>query len=247
MARLDYAKADIKMATHSQFEYDVRTRACAKEPWTVAFIEGMKRGDVLWDVGANVGPYTLLAAALGHDVVAIEPGMANSNALINNANLNRFDGRVYVVQVALGTTMERIAFKQDSTPGYTEGGMLALDCQQVTLDELVFNPQHGLPPPTHIKIDVDGHELSVVSGAKRTLLESASLRALLVEVKLDLGERIADQLDGWGWRRVAIHNMRAGKRIGEIRYEEFVRTRVEQETDPGTSAGETPSAIPVAA
>src|SRR5687767_9397515 len=130
--RLDYEKAVIKMIAHTQLEVDVRAKACAKEPWTVAFIENMKRGDVLWDVGANVGSYSLIAAALGHDVVAIEPGLANFKALIDNAQLNRSQGRIYAMQVVLGATTEKVSFLQHSMPGLAaDGGLLAMECQQI--------------------------------------------------------------------------------------------------------------------
>src|ERR671932_123659 len=55
-----------------------RLRPVAKEPWTVRWLErSLRDGDVLYDVGANVGAYSLIAAALGAQVVAIEPAYAN--------------------------------------------------------------------------------------------------------------------------------------------------------------------------
>ena len=222
---LDYEKLAIKMVVNSQAELDIRATACKKEPWTVAFIETMRRGDVLWDIGANVGSYSLIAAARGNDVVAVEPILANFHALLANGNINQLPGRIHAVNVALGATIQRIAFAQDGIPGHVEGGVLTLDVQQVTLDELATTP--ALPQPTHIKIDVDGHELAVLAGAERVIRDSA-LQAMLIESKRSLGERIADLLDNWGWRRTQIHERRDGKFLKNVRYEEFMRKPVSQ-------------------
>jgi FkbM family methyltransferase len=208
---LDYAKAPLRLGVQSPIEAQFRAHACGKEPWTVEFIEGMRRGDALWDVGANVGSYTLIAAARGHEVVAIEPGLANFNSLLENARLNNgaLTGRVQALNLALGATTERIPFSQQSAPGYGEGGGITLEIQQITLDDLVFQSALALPAPTHLKIDVDGHELAVVAGAARTLTEGPC-RALLIEVKRSLGERVSDLLALWGWTRVAVIETRDG-------------------------------------
>lgn len=227
LAPLDYDKAQLRISVSTPIEQQFRAFPAKKEPWTVAFIESMKRGDVLWDVGANVGSYSLIAAARGNDVVAIEPGAANFRALLDNMHRNRLQGVILALNVALGATTEKIPFPQQASPGYGEGGGLNLEVQQVTMDDLVFGtqdtpPAYVLNAPTHIKIDVDGHELGVLNGAFRTLTQSAC-RALLVEVKLSLGERVSDLMAMWGWTRTAIHDKRKGQTIPGIRYEEFRR------------------------
>lgn len=219
---LDYSKATIKMAVTSEVEAKYRAKACVKEPWTVEFIESMKHGDVLWDVGANVGSYSLLAAALGHDVVAIEPGLANFNALLQNGNLNRTEGRIQVINVLLGATTEKVPFSQSGMPGLGEGGGLSFEVQQIRMDELVFS-ETELPKPTHLKIDVDGHELAVLAGAEMTL-RGSPLRAIMLEVKLGLGTRCQDLLERWGWTRTALFDKRNGEKLVAVAYEQYERT-----------------------
>src|SRR5688572_14716010 len=60
--RLDYDRADIYLRVTSKVE-GFRIHACAKEPFTIEWIHGQLRaGDVLYDIGANVGAYSLVAA-----------------------------------------------------------------------------------------------------------------------------------------------------------------------------------------
>ena len=105
-----------------------------------------------------------------------------------------------------------------------EGGGLTLNVQQITLDDLVFGDAVTVTAPTHLKIDVDGHELGVLAGAERTLTEGP-VKEIMLEVKLSLGERCSDLLKNWGWTRKAIYDQRKGQRIVGIRYEHHVKER----------------------
>jgi FkbM family methyltransferase len=139
--------------------------------------ERLRPGGCFIDVGANIGFFSLLAAKLaGPDgqVVAIEPVPANTDLIKANATLNRF-GNVTVVRAAAGAsnrTGELILAR------YHGGAALAsapkppdargrLSVPVVTLDGLVSHL--GLPPPTMVKIDVEGAELEVLAGMPRTL------------------------------------------------------------------------------
>src|SRR5688572_2023380 len=59
-----------------------------KEPDTIAWINRMKPGDVLFDVGANMGQYSLLAAQRGVRVHAFEPEAQNFALLVRNIIVN---------------------------------------------------------------------------------------------------------------------------------------------------------------
>src|SRR5947208_14114772 len=94
--RLDYPGAAIHLRLTSKAEFN-RLHSCRKEPWTVRRIEKhVKPGEVLYAVGANVGPYTLLAAVVvpGVRVVSFEPSPANSAALCANVGLTEDRDRV---------------------------------------------------------------------------------------------------------------------------------------------------------
>ena len=83
----------------------LRRRAAAllsKEPDTIAWLDGLTDRDVLWDVGANVGVFSLYAAARARcGVLAFEPSAPNFFVLTRNIQLNRLADRVTAYCVAL--------------------------------------------------------------------------------------------------------------------------------------------------
>ena len=63
VVRLDFPDCDIWIRASSPAEKNWRARSCAKEPWTIEWLRGAVRpGEVLYDIGANVGTFALVAA-----------------------------------------------------------------------------------------------------------------------------------------------------------------------------------------
>ena len=196
VALLDYPRHPIKIGVSSPMEYHTRLHSCAKEPETVRWIEeGLAPGDVLYDVGANVGVYSLVAAAFWGEkikIVAIEPSPINFARLVRNLSLNRAEGRVVALPVALAERTGILPFHcENLTPG---GSLHALgeavnyrgekftpaatfSMLSYSLDELV--EQFRLPEPTHLKLDVDGTEMAILRGAQKTL---RAVKSVVVEV-----------------------------------------------------------------
>jgi FkbM family methyltransferase len=184
--RLDYPAAVIHMSLTSREEFH-RLSSCSKEPWTVRWIEErIQPGEVLYDIGANVGAYSLVAAvASGAHVIAFEPGPANFAALAANVQLNAVGDRVQPVPIALGDSPRSAPVAGDgAVPGRAlrvgdrggqEIGAVLVD----TLDDFVR--RYGLQAPDHLKLDVDGDELAVLRGAQE-LLGSRRVRSLMVEL-----------------------------------------------------------------
>lgn len=193
VGRLDYEDAEIMLGVPSKTARS-RLRGCAKEPWTVRWIEDWIRpNEVLYDIGANVGAYSLVAAlspAVRAQVVALEPGYPTFAALSDNVVRNGAQDRVTALPVALGrsTTLETLHLRTLDvgaalhTLGGRDGPTGAAYHQPVLtfrLDDLV--ERFGLPTPAHVKLDVDGTELDVLTGADRTLSDP-SLRTVLTEL-----------------------------------------------------------------
>lgn len=145
-----------------------RSRACAKEPETVEWIRSFEGISVLWDVGASVGPYSLIAAALGHKVVAFEPFAPSYGHLQQNIWLNEMDEQISASPVALtnGDPLQRLHFKvSDIHPGsalHNKDGEHWQFVMGFKADDFAVE---GILPD-HVKIDVDGSELAVIQGGE---------------------------------------------------------------------------------
>ena len=232
LARIDYDGAEIVVGVTSRAEIMSRLRPNAKEPWTVRWIEeSVRPGDVLYDVGANVGSYSLIAAAQPVEnlrVVAVEPGYASYAALCDNVALNGFEETVTPLPVVLSdrTGLADLAYRSIE-PGAAEhppqAGASAVYRQPVLsfrIDDLVS--QIGLPAPTLLKIDVDGAEAPVLAGAPLTLA-SPALRSVLVEIRRDLTQEILGLLDEAGLSLRSRVEERDGRPLNDVWYGIFER------------------------
>lgn len=159
-----------------------------KEPATIAWIDGFAPGAVFWDIGANVGIYSVYAAiARNCRVVAFEPVPENYALLVRNLAGNGLTGAVSALPVALAASsrlaalaipdaMVGSAFARFGEDGASGPSIAALG---LSIDDFVarFDP----PFPAHIKIDVDGTETDILAGAAATLADSR-LQSLSIEV-----------------------------------------------------------------
>jgi FkbM family methyltransferase len=206
LGRLDYEPAEITMRLGSARTVQ-RLQSCAKEPWTVAWIEKMSERDVLYDIGANVGAYALVAARKPKrpvgTIVAFEPAAPTYAVLCENVALNNADGAVIPLPVTLGRETSIGAFRyrdleagsaSHESPTAAAGAFDSVLTQRVMvyrLDDLVST--FGLPLPTRIKLDVDGAELAVLDGAHE-LLKADGLRSIMVEVHADESSAVDEKL-----------------------------------------------------
>ena len=194
--RLQIEGSAVSCYVHSVTE-DARIRKF-KEHWTIDWLRSLRDGAVLYDVGANIGITTLIAAEdVGRAVrvVAIEPAPTNFASLVKNVALNGLGDRVYPLAIGLGghTAVTRLNLTTYEPGGamHSFGDILQMDadrhlrpkgyhyCLCVRLDELV--QWEGLPFPTHVKIDVDGGELQVLAGG-RQVFRDPRCRAVQIEI-----------------------------------------------------------------
>ena len=206
LGSLDYDGGSIRMVVDSEAELP-RLRSCFKEPETVAWIEQFVRGgDVLFDIGANVGAYSLVADRAtkgGCTVYAFEPSFSTFAQLSRNIALNGAAGRVIPVLVALSDVTGLVTFNYSSTdPGtalHALGPSLDSSGKPFTpaftqpvlsyrMDD--FIAQFAIAAPNHIKLDVDGLELKVLRGATG-VLANPRLRTVIVEIEPGRPERAA--------------------------------------------------------
>lgn len=136
------------------------------------FAKTIQEGFVVYDIGAHVGFYTLLASeiiGLNGKVAAFEPLPRNIHYLKEHLRLNRCEN-VTVLEAAVAER-SGITFFEESTNNYM--GSLSskgrLEIKVVSLDNLVSKGE--IPPPDYMKIDVEGSEMLVLSGAKSLLAQ----------------------------------------------------------------------------
>lgn len=172
----------------------------SKEPDTIAWINGMGPGDVLYDVGANMGQYSLLAARRGVRVHAFEPESQNFALLCRNIAVNKLGELVtpwaialsdhsgfepfHVQQLLAGNSCnsfgESVNYHlQPKEYGFKQG------CYGCRMDYFAGSSGVG-ERPTYIKIDVDGLEHKVLVGADKECLKYA--KSVLVETNTHLDE-----------------------------------------------------------
>lgn len=170
-----------------------------KEPCTLEWIAGFAPGDVMIDVGANVGMYTIWAAATrGTKVFAFEPEAQNYALLNRNIMANGVQDRVKAYCMGLsdraGLTELHMADMRVGGSNHAVGEALDFKnepmqaafrqgCVAATLDALVAGGD--IPVPAHIKIDVDGIEPKVVAGAA-TVLRDPAVRSLMIETNTNV-------------------------------------------------------------
>lgn len=127
---------------------------------------------IVFDIGAHVGFYTLLASVLvgpAGRVFAFEPVPANIRYLRRHLDLNNIKN-VTVIEAAIADRRGSACF--DLGPSRSMGHFSSdgrLQVETLALDDLLSTGK--LPVPDHIKIDVEGAEVMVLSGAKRVLAE----------------------------------------------------------------------------
>jgi FkbM family methyltransferase len=233
VATLDYSGASIRVHVQSPAVVRLRLRVVEKEPWTMDWLERrLEPSDAFYDVGANVGVYSLVAASIrpGVKVVAIEPAPANFDALCRNLVLNDLAERVVPLPVVLADqTRLAVLDLADLSPGAAEhaldgagGAAYRQPVLAYRLDDLLAT--FSLPTPTLMKIDVDGAEDVVLAGAAATLARP-ELRSLVIELDAARGEEVVRLVERHGFALNARFDTRQGVPLPGIWYGIFDRSR----------------------
>jgi FkbM family methyltransferase len=137
------------------------------------FANSLRPGDVVYDIGAHVGLYTLLSSSRvgpeGH-VYAFEPFPRNAGYLRRHIELNRLLNCT-AVEAAVSDSAGWRHFdptSHDSAGHLSESGLVTVS--SLSLDEYVFDSPKGRPPSA-IKINAEGSEMEVLIGGRRTIAE----------------------------------------------------------------------------
>ena len=154
-----------------------------------------KQGDIVVDIGANIGRYTLIASkrvGTNGKVVAIEAHPGNFEMLNRNIKLNRLTNVIPLNYAAYSKETKVKLYVPDEESGYTiyhtlmeRTGKKFVEVDAITLDYLLLQlngiREGEVVGVNWIKIDVEGVEFEVLKGATNVLSKSKDI-ALLIEV-----------------------------------------------------------------
>jgi FkbM family methyltransferase len=175
-----------------QYPRDFATR----EPETLAWIDSFETPCRFWDVGANIGVFSLYAGLRPElEVSAFEPAAASYGALCRNIEANRLADRVQAYCVAISDRNElgRLNLSATNAASVFNAFDSTRDCfgneinvvfQQGALGFSIdgLRALFGLPAPNYLKIDVDSIEERILAGASKTLRDP-ELRSVLIELE----------------------------------------------------------------
>jgi len=182
-----------------------------REAGTNTWIRNFPDGAVFFDIGANVGIFSVLAASCTDaEIFAFEPHFASYHALVRTVIENALQDRLkpfplalcdkqgfgsfFVADSSAGKSLNQFGEPNENyrTPGTD---FLELTAISSTVD--AFVTMTGTVP-THIKIDVDGLELAILKGATKTLANT-NVASVLVELEGEESEGIILFMQGCGF------------------------------------------------
>jgi FkbM family methyltransferase len=133
---------------------------------------------LLFDLGAHFGIFSLVAAHFGGRAVAVDPSPIATKMVARQIHLNGWDNLVTVLEAAVSDTPGNV---QMLSAGVFSDGYFKMvqdrpkseltETLALTVDQLT--ERFGMP--THMKIDVEGHEAAVLRGAEKTLREGSPM------------------------------------------------------------------------
>jgi FkbM family methyltransferase len=200
IAKLTHSGKDVFFRVQSQTEGLRQAETLTREPWVATWLgEHVRADEVLYDIGASVGTYALLAAEVAEArVFAFESDSQLLERLAGNIALNRRADRVVSVPLTLAasTGIGRVSDDGDSA------GMRAV--LSFRLDDL--RDGFSLPSPDHLRLDVLRAGRQALDGAVKTLA-TPSLKTALVRAAADAGPSVEAALGRAGLSLVTRHDV----------------------------------------
>jgi FkbM family methyltransferase len=172
-----------------------------KEPETLDWIDKLETGSVLWDIGANIGLYSVYAAKIKNcKVYSFEPSVFNLELLARNAFANGLSEKINIVPLPLTDSIGINKLNMTSTAwggAVSTFGSLAIGhdgkpmkktfefCTLgISMDSAVAIM--NIPMPDYIKMDVDGIEHIILKGGANVL---KNVKGVIIEINDDFEEQ----------------------------------------------------------
>ncbi len=186
-------------------------------------LHALHEDDLFIDVGANVGVYTVLASSVkACRSISIEPVPGTFLHLENNIAINHIGSRVKALNIGVSEKSGVLKFTKNfnSALNHVEfedkGSQDVINVEVDSLDHLLEKES-----PFILKIDVEGFETMVISGA-REVLKKESLKAIIIELN-GLSNK-------YGFNDLAIHQAIVDQGFAPYIYHPLERTFEKMET-----------------
>ena len=180
-----------------------------KEPETLEWIDSFSDNKkiIFWDVGANIGLYSIYAALKYPDIeiISFEPSTSNLRILSRNISINQLEEKIKINQLPLTKDQNQYLMFEESE--FIEGSAINTFGAGIDFEEKPMQPKNRykifgtninhliknniLSIPNYIKIDVDGIEHLILEGASDHL-DNSEIRSMSIE----LNENFKDQVNG---------------------------------------------------
>ncbi|MDB2514844.1 FkbM family methyltransferase [Candidatus Pelagibacter bacterium] len=180
-----------------------------KEPETLEWIDTFDNTKkfIFWDIGANIGIYSIYAA-LKHsncEIISFEPSTSNLRTLSRNISINNLEDKIKIFTNPLSNNSNK--FLQMKEENFIEGGALNSFGEDYNFEGKKFKSgmkyqllgksinsildDKMLEEPNHIKIDVDGIEHLILEGGNKYLKNEN-----LISLSVEINENFVEQYEG---------------------------------------------------
>ena len=177
-----------------------------KEPETLEWIDNFEKKEnlIFWDIGANIGLYSIYNSLKNpkSTTIAFEPSSSNLRVLTRNISINNLEKKIKVVSIPL--TNKKNIFQEMKEGQFIEGGALnsfgekfdfegkefkaAMKYNLLGTTMNYFVENSILEIPDYIKIDVDGIEHLILEGGDK-FLANQKVRSLSIEINENFKEQ----------------------------------------------------------
>jgi FkbM family methyltransferase len=178
-------------------------------------LQFLKQNDVFFDVGANIGAYSIAASSYTQaTTLSFEPVFSTYNQLLDNIKINSPSLKIFPYNIGLSNKPGLLKFTLDRDANNhviadLNSELKFYEVEVQTIDNFIERK------PALIKLDVEGFELFVLQGAVKTL-QSEHLKAIIVEVN--------NESRKYGLAPEVLHNFLTSFGFIQVLYDPFCRT-----------------------
>jgi len=159
--------------------------------YTAIFIDLIKKVESFWDIGANIGYYSILGCKANPDlkVIAFEPSVGPKVYMTDNLKINGLENRIKIEPMALSNVNGEVEFYQITNPKFPSilnlsgehnmGAKKSLTSEKIKIQSIRIDDYKDSKNTIDlIKIDTEGAEVEILKGGQQTILEKKPIIVL---------------------------------------------------------------------